>query len=123
MIKKIFVFLLFTVIIYAQNESNYSKKSNSMDFVSAMSVTVGGSFIVTGTFPAAPGERVDQFVTRLLNEAKSEKLAVVKDYDKQQEILRDFEKIAQRNIKLIKNTGSVQIIDLEKFRLTGDYKI
>jgi protein involved in polysaccharide export with SLBB domain len=88
----------------------------------AMSVTIGGNFVVTGTFPAAPGERVDQFVTRLFNQAKSEKLALVKDYEKQQEILEKLDETPTREIKLRKNNGTEIVVDLAKFRLTGDFK-
>ena len=81
MVRKIFVLLfVLALCINAQDESSYSRKSNSLSELSmAMSVTVGGNFVVTGTFPAAPGERADQFITRLFTQAKSEKLALVKD--------------------------------------------
>ncbi|MFH0735653.1 MAG: SLBB domain-containing protein [bacterium] len=120
MIKNIFLFLLFAAGLYAQDES--TSKSNKVNLASSISVSVGGGFIVTGTFPALPTERVDQFVTRLLNEAKAEKLSIIKDFDKQEQFLKDFEKIAKRNIRLKKNNGTEYIVDLEKFRLTGDYK-
>ncbi len=124
MIRKIFVLLfIFAFCVSAQDEGSYTKKSSSLSELSmAMSITVGGNFLITGTFPAAPGERVDQFVTRLFNQAKSEKLALVKDYEKQQEILQGLEELPTRNIKLKRNNGSESIIDLAKFRLTGDFK-
>jgi len=124
MVRKIFVLLfVLALCINAQDESSYSRKSNSLSELSmAMSVTVGGNFVVTGTFPAAPGERADQFITRLFTQAKSEKLALVKDYEKQQEILKNLDELPNRNIKLRKNNGNEIIIDLVKFRLTGDFK-
>lgn len=121
--QTVIILLILTFNNFAQDESSYTKKNSSLSELSmAMSVTIGGNFIVTGTFPAAPGERVDQFVSRLFNQAKSEKMALVKDYDKQQEILRELEQYPQRNIKLKKNNGTEIIIDLAKFRLTGDFK-
>lgn len=124
MIRRILVLIIITAFcINAQDEGSYTKKSSSLSELSmAMSVTIGGNFIVTGTFPAAPGERVDQFVTRLFNQAKSEKLALVKDYEKQQEILTKLDETPTRDIKLRKNNGTEIVVDLAKFRLTGDFK-
>lgn len=124
MIKKIFVLILILALsINAQDEGNYTKRNSSLSELSmAMSVTIGGNFPVNGTFPAAPGERVDQYVTRLFNQAKSEQLALVKDFEKQQEILKKFDEFPLRNIKLKKINGSEIEIDLAKFRLTGDFK-
>jgi len=124
MIRRILVLIIITAFsINAQDEGSYTKKSSSLSELSmAMSVTIGGNFIVTGTFPAAPGERVDQFVTRLFNQAKSEKLALVKDYEKQQEILEKLDETPTRDIKLRKNNGTEIAVDLAKFRLTGDFK-
>ncbi len=124
MIKRTVIILLILAInIFAQDEGSYTKKSSSLSELSmAMSVTVGGNFVVTGTFPAAPGERVDQFVSRLFNQAKTERLALVKEYGIQQEILKELEQYPQRNIKLKKNNGTETIIDLAEFRLTGDFK-
>jgi len=124
MIRRILVLIIITAFsINAQDEGSYTKKSSSLSELSmAMSVTIGGNFIVTGTFPAAPGERVDQFVTSLFNQAKSEKLALVKDYEKQQEILEKLDETPTRDIKLRKNNGTEIAVDLAKFRLTGDFK-
>ncbi len=123
MLRKLFVLLFLSAVgLFAQTESSFKSSSNSLNSLSsAMSVTIGGTFIVTGTFPSVPGERVDQFVSRLLNEAKAEKLAMAKEPEEKLQLMNDFEKIANRNIKLKRKNGSEINIDLEKFRLTGDF--
>ncbi|MDZ7765236.1 MAG: hypothetical protein U5K00_12540 [Melioribacteraceae bacterium] len=51
-----------------------------MSELQPINVTIGGDFIVEGTFPASPNERVDQFVTRIYNEQKIAMLnSAVKD--------------------------------------------
>jgi protein involved in polysaccharide export with SLBB domain len=76
--------------------------------LSAISVTLGGSSFATGTFPASPNERVDQFLTRIFMKA-----------EKNTPALSSFSK---RNITLKRTNGEILHIDLLKFQLTGDYK-
>jgi protein involved in polysaccharide export with SLBB domain len=79
---------------------------NPPDFKS-ISVTIGGSFVVTGTFPAFPQERVSQFLTRIYLNAKS-----LKDVPGQ---------FSQRNIILKRFNGEKIPIDLLRFETTGDF--
>jgi len=58
-------FLLLTTIASPQSGNEKALAVSG----AAISVTIGGDFIITGTFPAMVNERVDQFVTRISAEA------------------------------------------------------
>jgi len=89
----------------------------------SISVTVGGSFPLNGTYEASPLERVDQFITRLM---------LVSGLRQQQEgqrvdlgidaANRMTDLFARRNIRLIRTSREELRLDLERFRLTGDFK-
>ncbi|QOJ29801.1 MAG: SLBB domain-containing protein [Ignavibacteriales bacterium] len=88
-----------------------------------ISVTIGGDFIVTGTFPAVPGEKLDQFITRIHLEAKQNLLSSM---PAELLLMKKKELIAEvplRNIRFIRSDKSEQIIDLLKFRNTGDLSL
>lgn len=109
------VFFLFIILLlvssYLKAQTTQNSTQQNYFLPNAISVTVGGSFIVTGTFPAIPGERVDQFITRIiLQEA---------DNNNYNQIISET---GLRNIKHKRFDGSEDIIDLIKFRYTGNYK-
>ena len=110
---------LFTTI-NAQFDNN--KNENYLSGVNLISVTIGGKFVVTGTFPASTTERVDQFVTRMFNQGKEKLLATASNsaYLLPQ-IKKELEAYSFRNIKLKRVDGKEIILDLEKFRLNGDF--
>jgi len=121
MIKKL---LLFSFLVYnmlfSQSET---QKSESFNYIgaSAISVTIGGTFFVTGTFPASPNERVDQFLTRIFNSyisSSSEKNERTID---QTDLLKTVA-FSKRDIVLKRLNGDTLKIDLLKFRITGDFK-
>jgi protein involved in polysaccharide export with SLBB domain len=122
--KKYFVMLLFLAVSvnYAQDllNNNKNQQSNLLG-AGAISVTIGGDFIVTGSFPALLTERVDQFVTRIYDQAKERALANLstepKLLFKVKEQLDDY---SLRNIKLKRADGKILILDLLKFRTNGD---
>lgn len=119
------VLILITILISSLNGQDNSKSnttSQSMMTASAISVTVGGTFIVNGTYPASPFERVDLFVTRLFNMAKLQRLSGITDRNAIEVMSTKMDNVARRNIKLKRNNGEILTIDLEKFRLTGDFK-
>jgi protein involved in polysaccharide export with SLBB domain len=98
-------------------------KTGSGDLFSAgkISVTIGGTFPINGTFPAFVTDRVDEFVTRMYAEAVDLTLKVISDpeiYRKLKEELADY---ALRGIKLKRANGEELNIDLQKFRRNGDF--
>ena len=124
--KKINVKLaLFTVVILFQgltlpqnkNEFNFDSTPRQ----STISVTIGGDFIVTGTFPAVIGERVDQFVTRIFNAAKSERVGTTANAEQRELVFKQLADFTKRDIQVKRVNGQKLTIDLEKYRFTGDY--
>ncbi|MEI7812994.1 MAG: SLBB domain-containing protein [Ignavibacteria bacterium] len=96
-------FFISSVLFCQQNGNDNFSFSPS----GPISVTIGGAFIVNGSFPASQFERVDQFITRIYTHLEKE------------QAMNSF---ARRNIILKRIDGRDLIIDLEKFRLTGDFK-
>ncbi len=119
-ILAIFSFFLFTLFANAQVTQDQNSLAN-VAAMNAISVTIGGDFIVTGTFPASSTERVDQFVTRIFNQAKLENLSVARDANTLNLLQQQFGDYAKRNIKLVSQNGETKYLDLLKFRLTADY--
>lgn len=113
--------IIFCATIFAQSDNN--KNENFLSAANLISVTIGGKFVVTGTFSASVSERVDQFVTRMFNQGKEKLLstAVNASYLLPQ-IEKDLADYSFRNIKLKRIDGKEMILDLEKFRLKGDFK-
>ncbi|MGE5409578.1 MAG: SLBB domain-containing protein [Clostridiales bacterium] len=128
MIKKsILLVLIFTGFLYSQERSGTSTNLTSSSLLSTgISVTVGGSFVVNGTFPASPLERVDQFITRIFATYQTQKLNSQNLPNKNQKengiSPMTVEDYARRNITLKRMNGDLTILDLEKFRQTGDFK-
>ncbi len=115
----VLVWLLFATIVYSQTTS---KDQQSLLNFSGISVTIGGSFPLTGSFPAVMTERVDQFVTRIYNEAVSRSIANAQEEALLDKLKKDLTKYSLRGITLKRSTGEETTIDLEKFRLYGDFK-
>lgn len=113
------VWLIITSVVFSQSTS--SEKNNLLS-LSGISVTIGGSFPLTGSFPALMTERVDQFVTRIYNEAVSRSLSNAQDEQMLEKLKKDISQFSLRGIKLKRSTGEEIILDLEKFRLSGDFK-
>jgi len=121
--KKIVIIVLFLAsLLKAQDQNSNVKNQMNFDKMTLISVTIGGSFIVTGTFPSTTTERVDQFVTRLYNEARNAALNVARDEVSQAKVVEQITKYSKRDITLKRLSGEVLKLDLEKFRLTGDFK-
>ena len=98
-----------------------SKSNGDMLNVGKISVTIGGTFPINGTFPAFVTDRVDEFITRMYAEAVDLTLRVISDpeiYRKLKEELADY---ALRGIKLKRASGEELNVDLQKFRLNGDF--
>lgn len=134
--KKITLVLFYLLCNFTFSQVNTgtninSNNSNLLNLYS-ISVTIGGDFIVTGTFPASGTERVDQFVTRMYEETISQQLknaSSIYNYnpnsiipyktDGPQKRLEDY---SLRNITLKRASGEIIKVDLLKFRVTGDFK-
>jgi len=125
--KTFFILLLTTIIALGQKES--MNIPSPLESSMMISVTIGGAFVVTGSFSASITERVDQFVTRIYAQA-------VQNYNKdvpqkRREVffggvnLNDAEmnlfEFSKRGITLIRSNGEKLTIDLAKFRLNGDF--
>ena len=118
--KIIFLSIILTVTIFAQDMSNMQQ--SSMLALNKISVTVGGDFITNGTFPASATERVDEFVTRVYNQYRLALLATTKDSRSLAELKSEIDDYAKRGIVLKHIDGTEQSIDLQKFRLTANYE-
>ncbi len=123
--KKFFFFclILFSIsIIKAQDDEKTSSSNSSTSLrAAAISVTIGGDFLITGTFPAYLNERVDAFVTRMYNQARANALRNINDPKLLAIIDKKLKNYSLRNITLKRADGGVFHLDLLKYRLTGDF--
>jgi protein involved in polysaccharide export with SLBB domain len=122
-IKSLFILLFISQFSIAQSIDLNSSNSSAMAALNIISVTVGGDFIVNGTFPASQTERVDQFITRIYNEAKVATLTAVKDPNTFNRLKLEMESFAKRDILLKRFDGEEIKIDLARFRLTGNFEL
>jgi len=68
-IKSVVCFsILFYLTAYPQFSQNQMSKSDMMN-MGTISITIGGSFPLNGTYPAFITERVDEFISRMYAEA------------------------------------------------------
>lgn len=125
MIRNIFIYgiSLFFIFTTAQGQLSLGDgaSSNQLLALQQISVTIGGEFIVNGTFPALTTERVDQFVTRIFNLNFTTILGSIRDENSLIKFQKENSKFALRNIELLHKDGSREILDLAKFRLNGDF--
>ena len=121
--KLLSALILFVFIINAdaQSDAKLNLSQNDMLQVGTISVTIGGSFVVDGTFPALITERVDAFITRMYNKAKQEMVQTTNDPVLLEQITKKLDNYVLRNITLKRASGKVLHIDLQKFRLNGDF--
>ena len=119
----IIVVLLSSLVINAQNlGSNNNNNQNTLMNAGAISVTIGGDFIITGTFPALITERVDLFVTRIYNQAQEKALGnTINDPELLLKVKKQLDEYSLRDIKLKRSNGDVLTLDLMKFRINGDF--
>ncbi|GAB6281625.1 MAG: hypothetical protein STSR0008_03660 [Ignavibacterium sp.] len=128
--KKIIISLLLILISIKLFSQDEKVGLSSSLYLQSINVTIGGSFIVTGSFPAFPNERVDQFVSRTFNEARENYLRMLQNRQTQGEIdiyqllqeRNNIDEFALRNISLKRSNGTELKLDLAKFRINGDFK-
>ncbi|PJA99095.1 MAG: hypothetical protein CO128_04720 [Ignavibacteriales bacterium CG_4_9_14_3_um_filter_30_11] len=120
--KRILSLLTLILIFNTINaQTTEDLKNNSLQTASIISVTVGGDFIITGTFPSTFIERADQFITRIYNETYSKALQSLRDTKLIEQLNEQFKSIPLRGIILKRAGGQSLNIDLLKFRLNGDF--
>jgi protein involved in polysaccharide export with SLBB domain len=118
--KIIFVIsFLFTLTLNAQTDDKFGM--DNLLRAGAISVTIGGDFIVTGSFPALVTERVDQFITRIYNEAREKAFSTITDPVQLAKIKEQLEDFSFREITLKRSSGEVLMLDLQKFRINGNF--
>lgn len=126
-LKPLLITLFIVLTVMGQKES--STLPSPLESSMMISVTVGGAFVVTGSFPASITERVDQFITRIYAQAvqsfnkdvpQKRREAFFGGVNLSDEEMNLFE-FSQRGITLIRSNGEKFIIDLAKFRLNGDF--
>jgi len=122
MIKKLLLLLLIWTGIAASQILNDNPQNNSLLSSVTISVTVGGTFPFKGTFPALMTERLDEFITRLYNEAVDLTLRTTNDPELYRKAKEQVSRFSLRGIKLKRITGEEIIIDLQKFRLNGNFE-
>jgi len=123
MLKKIIiVILLYSTTLSAQISMDdiRSGNSSSMMALQQISVTIGGEFIVNGSFPASATERVDEFITRNYNQNRLALLTTTKDIGSLNQLREETDEYAERGILIKRKDGTERIIDLKKYRLTAD---
>lgn len=116
-----FVLILF-LSLNAQTQNNSQNLLMNLNNQVPISVTLGGEFLVTGSFPAYSGERVDQFITRIFNEARNNLQLPVTNEKLFLKILSQAEEYSLRGITLKRADGTETKLDLLKFRLTGNFE-
>ena len=121
LINVFFVFIFFTQLVFAQSEDDSNSKQSVVPKIIPITVTIGGDFIVTGSFSAFPTQRVDHFITQIFLEAKKEALSLTNEIVYTKRIIEEIDKYSLRNILLKRADGTERKIDLEKFRITGNF--
>lgn len=122
MIKKLIMLLLVCSGFTVSQILDDNLKNNSLFSNATISVTVGGTFPFKGTFPALMTERVDEFITRLYNEAVDLTLRTTNDPELYRKAKDQVSRFSLRGIKLKRITGEELSIDLQKFRLNGNFE-
>jgi len=122
--KKSLIIISLIIIAEFTNAQVLDNLQNNTDQLgmATISVTIGGDFPATGSFPAYVSERVDQFVTRLYLEARERSVRTSNEPQiirKVEEKLNDY---SLRGIILKRNTGEEILVDLQRFRTTGDFQ-
>jgi protein involved in polysaccharide export with SLBB domain len=122
--KKILLVIAFclTSLTIAQQNEQQSMKQSNLSMLQPITVTVGGDFIVNGSFPAVKSERLDQFITTLYTEAQQKALSSLNQLETIKQVGKEVSRYALRDITLKRSNGEVVKIDLLKFRLTADFK-
>lgn len=115
--KYLIVLILFSSIVCAQN----NERANQNLMPTTISVSIAGHFPVTGSFISTIAERLDQFVTRVYNQALERAIGSVNEERLLEKIKKDFSDFSLRGLILKRADGTSLNIDLQKFRINGDF--
>jgi protein involved in polysaccharide export with SLBB domain len=121
--KKIIIFIM-TVIsinIYAQENDQQNNKQVNPLILQPITVTIGGDFIVTGSFVSSKLQRLDYFITSIFTGAEQKAIGSLTQIETIRQVSKEIKKYALRDITLKRTNGEIRKIDLMKFRLTGDF--
>jgi protein involved in polysaccharide export with SLBB domain len=123
-----FIIIIFSISVSFSQVDNKSDNSQSSQNTATnfsnftISVTIGGDFPITGTFPAYINERVDQFVTKMYLNARQIALNNINNpKETAAEINDKLNNFSLRGIILKRSNGEVLTLDLKKFRINGDF--
>lgn len=119
--KLLSALFLFTFLLNTNAQTDNNQSNNNMLQMGAISVTIGGEFVITGTFPASVTERVDAFITRMYNRVKQEMVINSDDPALLNQIHDKLNNYVLRNITLKRASGEILHLDLQKFRVNGDF--
>ena len=122
--KKSLIIISLTTITALTNAQvlDNLQKNNDLLSTAFISVTIGGDFPATGTFPAYVSERVDQFVTRLYLEAKERSVRNSNEPKIIKKVEDKLNNYSLRGITLKRSNGEEIQVDLQRFRTTGNFK-
>lgn len=120
-IKVLFCYLIIFIMTAHPQFTQDKTGSGDLFGVGRISVTIGGTFPINGTFPALVTDRVDEFVTRMHTEAVELTLRVISDPEIYRKLKEELANFALRGIKLKRANGEELNIDLQKFRRNGDF--
>jgi protein involved in polysaccharide export with SLBB domain len=113
--------LIFIIFFCTVSFGQTTERITTNNAPTTISVTIAGHFPVTGSFVAGFSERVDQFVTRIYNQSLAQAIGTVNDERLLQKIKKEFADYSLRGLKLKRSDGSNLNIDLQKFRINGDF--
>ncbi len=109
------------LMLHAQSDENATAKRPDVSILQSINVTIGGDFIVTGSFTASRLQRVDHFITSLYLQVQQKATGSVTTTENIKLISKELNRFALRGIVLKRANGEVLKLDLLKFRITGDF--
>lgn len=121
-VRVFLVLLIIVSISFGQNSEKSNLIKSNTSLLQPISVTIGGNFIVNGSFTSFTTQRLDHFITEVFLEAQKNALGRLTQIEAQQKVIDEFSKYPLREITLKRANGDLLKIDLLKYRLTGDFK-
>lgn len=122
--KKLIGFILLLLVhnAFSQDlEQTSSSKQSSYSALQPITVTIGGDFIITGSFTSSKNQRLDHFITSVFAKAQDNVMRGLNKPETIKLVSKELEKYALRDITLKRINGDILKIDLLKFRVTGDF--